>query len=94
MRKYEAVFIFMPNVEEDNRNKYFDKLKEVIEADGAVLEVDEWGMRKLAYEINDLTEGYYFVIDFESTPEVVKELDRMCKISDNIMRSMIVRRDD
>ncbi len=50
-------------------------------------------MRKLAYEINDLTDGYYTVVNFESTPETIEELDRVCKISDNIMRHMIVRVD-
>lgn len=93
MRKYEGVFIFMPNLEEEKRNQNLDKLQEVIEKDGAVLEVDEWGLRKLAYEINDLTEGYYFVLNFESTSEVIEELDRVCKISDSIMRHMIVRDD-
>lgn len=93
MRKYEGVFIFMPNLEEEKRNQDFDKLQEIINKNGSVLEVDEWGMRKLAYEINDLTEGYYFVVNFESNSEVVQEIDRICKISDSIMRHMIVRDD-
>ena len=94
MRKYEGVFIFIPNLEEEERNQLLDRLKGIIEADGTITEIDEWGMRKLAYEINDLTDGYYFIINFESTPETVEELDRVCKISDNIMRHMIVREDE
>mgnify|MGYP001051885148 FL=1 len=93
MRKYEAVFIFIPHLEEESRNQLFDRLKGVIGEDN-VLDVDEWGMRKLAYEINDLTEGYYIIVNFKSTPETVEELDRICKISDNIMRHMIVRVDE
>lgn len=94
MRKYEAVFIFMPNIEEEKRNQLLDRLKGVIESNGTITNIDEWGIRKLAYEINDQTEGYYVIINFETTPEIVKELDRIAKISDSIMRHMIVREDD
>jgi small subunit ribosomal protein S6 len=93
MRKYEVVFIFVPHLEEEARNQLFDRLKAIIGEDN-ILDVDEWGMRKLAYEINDLNEGYYIVVNFESTPETIEELDRICKISDNIMRHMIVRVDE
>ena len=92
MRKYEAVFIFLPHLEEEVRTQLFNRLKSIMGEDN-VLNVDEWGMRKLAYEINDLTDGYYTVVNFESTPETIEELDRVCKISDNIMRHMIVRVD-
>ncbi len=93
MRKYEAVFIFLPHLEEEVRTQLFNRLKSIMGEDN-VLDVDEWGgMRKLAYEINDLTDGYYTVVNFESTPETIEELDRVCKISDNIMRHMIVRVD-
>ncbi|NMA86407.1 MAG: 30S ribosomal protein S6 [Tissierellia bacterium] len=92
MRKYEAVFIFLPHLEEEVRTQLFNRLKSIMGEDN-VLDVDEWGMRKLAYEINDLTDGYYTVVNFESTPETIEELDRICKISDNIMRHMIVRVD-
>ena len=93
MRKYEGVFIFAPNMEDENRNQLFDRLKGIIEGNGTITNVDEWGTRKLAYEINDLTEGYYIILNFETTPEVVEELDRICKISDNIMRHMVIRED-
>ena len=94
MRKYEAVFIFVPSLEEEARNQLFDRLKGIVEEDGEILNVDEWGMRKLAYEINDLTEGYYIVMNFQSTPERIEELDRVCKISDSIMRHMIIKEDE
>lgn len=93
MRKYETVLIFVPSLEEEVRNQLFDRLKGIIGEDN-ITEVDEWGMRKLAYEINDLTEGYYIVVNFQATPETVEELDRVCKISDNIMRHMIVKEDE
>ncbi|SHH80023.1 30S ribosomal protein S6 [Sporanaerobacter acetigenes] len=94
MRKYEAVFIFVPELEEEKRNALLDRLKGIIEADGTITNVDEWGSRKLAYEINDYTEGYYVILNFESTPEAVKEMDRISKISDSIMRHMIIREDE
>lgn len=94
MRKYEGVFIFLPNLEEEARNSTLDRMKGIIEDGGKITNVDEWGLRKLAYEINDLKEGYYVLINFESTPETKVELERIVKISDDIMRYMIVREDD
>jgi small subunit ribosomal protein S6 len=94
MRKYEAVFIFVPSLEEEKRNQLLDRLKGIIESDGTVTNVEEWGTRKLAYEINDLTEGYYVIVNFETTTETVEELNRVAKISDSIMRHMVVREDE
>ncbi|MEW8973152.1 MAG: 30S ribosomal protein S6 [Tissierellaceae bacterium] len=93
MRNYEAVFIFLPNEEEEKRVKLLERLKGIIEADGTISKVDEWGVRKLAYLIDDIAEGYYVLINFESTPEVIAEVDRIAKISDSIMRHMIIRED-
>ncbi|WMM24684.1 30S ribosomal protein S6 [Tissierella sp. MB52-C2] len=93
MRKYEAVFIFLPN-EEEKRVQVLERFKGIIEADGAITNIDEWGTRKLAYLIDDIAEGYYVLINFEGTPEVIKELDRVARISDSIMRHMITREDE
>lgn len=94
MRKYEGVFIFLPNLEEEDRVKVLDRLKGIIEADGSISNIDEWGIRKLAYLIDDIGEGYYYILNFETTPETVKELDRVAKISDSVMRNMVVRIDE
>ncbi len=91
MRKYEGVFIFLPTLEEEKRNQLLDRITGIIEADGSIVNVDEWGVRKLAYLIDDIAEGYYVLINFEATPEVVAEVDRVIKISDSVMRHMIVR---
>ena len=56
MRKYEGVFIFLPNLEEEARVQTLDRLKGIIEADGSITNIDEWGIRKLAYLINDIGE--------------------------------------
>ena len=94
MRKYEAVLIFYPSLEEEKRVQLVDRFKGIIEADGSISNVDEWGIRKLAYLIDDLGEGYYVLVNFAGTPEVVKELDRVARISDGIMRHMIIREDE
>lgn len=94
MRKYEAVLIFLPNLEEEKRVQLLDRFKGIIEANGSVSNVDEWGIRKLAYLIDDIGEGYYVLLNFEGTPEVVKELDRVARISDGIMRHMIIKQDE
>ncbi|NBI06563.1 30S ribosomal protein S6 [Senegalia massiliensis] len=91
MRNYEGVFIFETSLEEEKRNGIFDKFKNIIEAKGEITNIDEWGVRKLAYEINDLTEGYYIVMTFNAETEVVKEMERVAKITEGIMRLMVVR---
>nr|WP_300001966.1 30S ribosomal protein S6 [Tissierella sp.] len=94
MRKYEAVYIFLPTAEEEKRTKLLDRFKSVIEANGSITSVDEWGNRKLAYLIDDIGEGYYVLINFEAQPEVIEELNRVAKISDIIMRHMIIKEDE
>lgn len=94
MRKYEAVFIFLPNLEEEKRTKLLDRFKGIIEENGSISNIDEWGNRKLAYLIDDIGEGYYVLINFEAKPEVIQELNRIAKISDSIMRNMIIKEDE
>lgn len=90
MRKYEAVFIFLPE-EEEKRVQLMERFKTIIEADGTITNVDEWGVRKLAYLIDDIGEGYYVLINMETTPDVITELNRVASISDSVMRTMIIR---
>lgn len=91
MRKYEGVIIFTPNADEEARNKIFERFKGIIETTGKINNIDEWGMRKLAYEINDLKEGYYIVVKFEAENESINELDRVSKITEQVVRLMVVR---
>ena len=94
MRKYEAIMIFLPSLEEEKRVQLLERFKGIIEADGSISNVDEWGIRKLAYLIDDIADGYYVKTNFEATPEVIKEIDRVARISDGIMRHMIIREDE
>lgn len=88
--KYETLLIVNPNLGDEETAAVVDKFKSLIEANGSVEKVDDWGKRRLAYPINDLMEGYYTLIEFTSVPTFPAELDRKYKIDDNIMRSMII----
>lgn len=87
---YEVVFILDPNLTEEATATLVEKFKTLIESKGTLGEVNEWGKRHLAYPINDLNEGYYVLITFTSTPDLPAELDRVLRITDGVMRSLIV----
>lgn len=93
MRKYEMIFIQNPSLDEEAVNANIEKFKGIIEnGGGSVDNVDVWGKRKLAYEINDKTEGYYVLVNFSSKSDFPAELDRIYKISEDIMRSIIIKK--
>lgn len=94
MKKYEVVLIFAPNMEEEERNTLVERFKGIVETNGTVDNVDVWGSRKLAYEINDFQEGYYVLLNITSGADVVDEVDRIAKITDNVIRHMIIREDE
>ena len=91
MNKYELVFILKPNVEEEKKTQLLEKLRGIIETEGAIENIDEWGNRRLAYEIDKINEGYYVLVNFNSGIEVVNELNRNLGITDEVMRHLIVR---
>ncbi|MBQ3379820.1 MAG: 30S ribosomal protein S6 [Clostridia bacterium] len=90
---YETIFIVDMTGGEEAVAAAVDKFKTLIEKSATVESVDEWGKRRLAYPINDLTEGYYVLVNFQSDPEFPKELDRIYNINDAILRSIIIRKD-
>lgn len=92
--KYETIFIVNPTIGEEAVTAVVEKFKALVAENGTIGKVDDWGKRKLAYEINDQTEGYYTLIEFESNPAFPAELDRVYKITDGIMRSIIVDQED
>ena len=92
--KYETIFIVNPTLEEAAATAVADKFKSLIEANGTNVEVEDWGKRRLAYPIEDQNEGIYTLVRFESKPEFPAELDRIYKITDGLMRSLIVGLDD
>ena len=92
--KYETIFIVNPTLEEAAATAVVDKFKSLVEANGTNVEVEDWGKRRLAYPIEDQNEGIYTLVRFESKPEFPAELDHIYKITDVIMRSLIVCLDD
>lgn len=94
MRRCEVMFILKPNLEEERRNELIEKFKSIIQADGEVESLEEWGHRKLAYEIEKLNDGYYVLTRFKAGVDVPKELDRNFRISDDVIRHLIVNLDE
>jgi len=91
MRKYEVMYIIRPDVEQENVQAFVDKFNGIISNGGEVTKTDVIGKRRLAYEINKLRDGYFVLVHFNATTEVVNELDRIMKITDEVIRTLIVR---
>lgn len=90
---YEAVLIFSMTLGEEGIAAISEKFKTLIEQNAETGEVDEWGRRRLAYPIKDENDGFYVLYKFVSGPEFPAELDRVCKITEGVLRSLIVRTD-
>ena len=90
--KYEVLYVLNPNLTEEETQGIVEKFKTLIEQNGTIDEMDEWGKRKLAYEINYLSEGYYVLVKFTSEPAFPAELDRVLGITDGVIRSLITLR--
>ena len=93
MKAYELLFIVAPTIDDETRAGVMKRI-EITDAQGVVDNVDNWGKRKLAYEINGLSDGDYTLIDFHTDPQSIAELDRVLRINDAVVRHMIVARTD
>ena len=91
--KYETVLVLNTKEGEEGIKALIEKFSNLIAQNGTVDTVDEWGKRRLAYEIDDETEGYYVQIDFTSEPEFPAELDRVYKITSGILRTLIIKKE-
>ena len=94
MNKYETVFIINPNVEDAGVKTLIEKFSNLINNEGKVEKVEELGKKKLAYEIKKNKEGNYVVINFEAKPELIKELERIYRITDEVIKFIVVRKDE
>ncbi len=95
MKAYELLYFVAPSIDEETRIAVMKRIETALaEGNGVVDNVDNWGKRKLAYEINGLTDGDYTLIDFHAEPANIAELDRVLRITDAVERHMIVARPD
>ena len=92
MANYETMFVLSVANGEEATAAMVEKVKALVSTNGTLDSVDEWGKRKLAYAIDDETEGYYVLMNYSCEPEFPAELDRVCKITDGILRTLIIKK--
>ena len=90
---YETLFIVNATIGEEAIASVVEKFKTLISQHGEITNVNEWGKRRLAYAIDDMTEGYYVLVEFTSKPEFPAELDRIYNITEELMRSIIIAKE-
>jgi small subunit ribosomal protein S6 len=94
MNKYEVMFIVKP-ADEEAVEAVAAKFETLIQNNGGTIDkVDRWGKKRMAYEIKDFNEGIYYVVYFTAEPKAVAELDRVMKITDEILRHMVIKQDE
>jgi small subunit ribosomal protein S6 len=86
INRYELMLIVNPNADEDRQKEIVDRLRANVEKDGSIVGIDEWGKRKMAYEIKKESEGVYTVITFTATPQTLAETERVLSITDEVLR--------
>lgn len=92
-RKYEIMYIIRPNIEEDEKKAVVERFDGILTENGAeIIESKEWGKRRLAYEINDYRDGFYHIVKLNvDKADSINEFDRLAKISDDIIRHMVIK---
>ncbi len=94
INSYETLYVIDTDLTEDATKALIEKFTALINANGTVSEVNEWGKRKLAYPINDKTEGYYVLVNFTSEGSFPSELERIFGITEGILRSIVIRHEE
>jgi len=95
MRNYEVLYIVKPDLDEEQNNAVIEKFNTLIADNGGEdLTVDKWGKRRMAYEIKDYREGFYVLLNFKGEAKTAQELDRVMKITDEVLRFMILRKEE
>ena len=90
LKKYETIFIINSEVGEESTKALVEKFKTMLETSAQLESIDEWGKRKLAYEIDDKNEGYYVLANFSSEPNFPAELERVYKITEGILKYIVI----
>ena len=92
MRRYETIFILRPNAGEDEINRVVESTSQIIlDEKGTIIEMDKWGMKKLAYLIKKESLGYYVYCDYAGTPAAVSEIERKFRIDDTVLKYMTIK---
>lgn len=91
MNKYESVIIINPNIDEEGTKALVQKFTDLINSDGKLEKADELGKRKLAYEVKKNKEGYYVIFYFEANPNLISELERVYRITDEVIKFMTIK---
>ncbi len=92
MRKYEILFIIRPNLEDEERKQVIEYFTNVLTKQKAeIIKVDNWGLKTLAYEINDFKKGHYVILNVNASIEAIDEFDRLAGISEDIIRYIIIK---
>lgn len=95
MRAYEVMYIIRPELDEEQTNGVIEKFKSLIENNGGeIAKLDKWGKRKLAYEINKNREGFYILMEYNGEAATTAELDRVFRITDEIVKYLIIRKEE
>ncbi len=95
MRNYETIFIINPDLSEEDTKGIIDKVKEIIQTlQGEVLKIDEWGQKKLAYDVKKHSKGYFVLLHFMGTPQILTEIERNLQIMDSVLKHQTVRLDE
>ena len=93
MNKYETIFIVDSELEEEALKGNIEKFKTLIEANGELESIEEWGNKRLSYPVKDKNYGYYVLVNYSAPPEFPQELERVFKITDGILKFLIVRKE-
>ena len=94
MNEYETIMIMNAEITDEQRNEVFCKIKKYITDNGNITNVNTLGLRKLAYEIRKHSQGYYYLIEFEAENNVIPELERLYRITDEVLKFIVVRKDN
>ncbi|NLO93984.1 MAG: 30S ribosomal protein S6 [Clostridiaceae bacterium] len=94
MNKYESIYIISPLADEEQVKATIEKFSSLISEHGEIEKVEEWGRKKLAYEVKDQKEGYYVMVTFSAESDFPEELERNFKITENILKYLIIRKED
>ncbi|RCX21035.1 SSU ribosomal protein S6P [Anaerobacterium chartisolvens] len=93
MNKYETIFIISSEIGEENVKALVEKFKNLLETSAQLENIDEWGKRRLAYPIDDINDGYYVLADFSAEPSFPQELERIYKITEGIIKYIVIKKE-